>query len=87
MLEIKLKDGAVSKMVATGSTLDLVAEVGVIVSAIHDTMRKNSPGSAELFREGVKSILCDDASAVWTARATGGTGISVSVPKRGKGGG
>lgn len=87
MLEIKLKDGVVERMVAAGSTLDLVAEVGVVVSAIHDTMRKSAPGSAELFRAGLQNILGDDTSPIWTARATGGTGISVSVPKPGKAGG
>ena len=87
MLEIKLKDGCVERMVATGNTLDLVAEVGVVVSTIHNAMRQSAPGSAELFRVGIQSVFSDGNSPVCTEWTVDAAGISEQVLKPGKEGG
>lgn len=78
MIECKVSKGEPSVM-ASGSTVELAAELGVLIGRIYSALKDNDPDNADFFRFMVKCGL-DDASPVWNCSKAPGVAIVMSRP-------
>lgn len=78
MIECKVNNGEVAVM-ASGSTVELAAELGLLIGDIYSAMKDNDPDNAVFFRSMVKRGL-DDDSPVWNCSKKPDVAIVMSSP-------
>lgn len=64
MIKIESDRGALSVEV-TGKTLEILADFGIAISAVHNQLKLADTIAAEAFRTGLTRILSDPQSAIW----------------------
>lgn len=78
MIECKVNKREAAVM-ASGSTVELAAELGLLIREIYNAMKDNNPDNADAFRFMMKRGL-DDDSPVWDRSEKHGVAIVMSSP-------
>ena len=78
MIECKVNKGETAVM-ASGSTVELAAELGLLIGRIYNALKDNNPDNADFFRFMMKRGL-DDDSPVWNQSQTPDVAIVLSRP-------
>lgn len=78
MIECKVNKMECAVM-ASGSTVELAAELGLLIGRIYSALKDNNPGNADFFRFMVKRGL-DDDSPVWNFSQKHDVAIVLSRP-------
>lgn len=78
MIECKVNKDEAAVM-ASGSTVELAAELGLLIGKIYNALKDNNPGNADFFRFMVKRGL-DDDSPVWDCPKKPDVAIVMSRP-------
>lgn len=81
MLKATIQKGESSAIEATGSTMEIMADILVLINSIHTQFQSADPGTAAAFRLGLSEILADPNSSVWKAH-DGQSGIILQKPDR-----
>lgn len=66
---------------ATGSIPELMNDVAVVLSAIHNQLEAVSPAAAVFFKRGIERMIKDPKGKVWTASGNQ-TGITFRMPEK-----
>lgn len=74
--------GEPARLVASGSTLDLVTDIGALIVGVHNQLCKSDPSSARLFRAAVEKMISDPAIGLWDVQLQVAFGMAVTVPKK-----
>lgn len=69
-------------LVASGSTADIVTDIGMLIIGVHTQLRKSDPASATLFQAAVKKMVNDPEIHLWDMEAQAAFGMAVTVPKK-----
>lgn len=78
MIECKANKREAAVM-ARGSTVELAAELCLLIGGIYNALKDNDPGNAELFRIMMNFSL-DDAAPVWNCSKKPDVAIVMSRP-------
>ena len=81
MLKAKIQKGERATIEATGSTMEIMADILVLINSIHTQFQSADPGTAAAFRLGLSESLSDPNSSVWKAH-DGQTGIIFHKPEQ-----
>ena len=74
--------GAPAHLVASGSTLDIVTDIGQLIVGIHSQLRKSDPAAAAMFRAAVRQMVNDPEIHLWDVDVQAAFGMAMSVPKK-----
>lgn len=78
MIKCKVNKGE-STVMASGSTVELAAELGLLIGKIYNALKDNDPDNADFFRFMMKRGL-DDDSPVWNFSQKHDVAIVLSRP-------
>lgn len=67
---------------ASGTTTDIVVELGQAIAAIHSQLRRSSPEDAKLFQSAVKYLVSGPGTPLWSTDVQATFGMAMSVPKK-----
>lgn len=74
--------GKPAHLMASGSTLDIVTDIGHLIMGIHSQLRKSDPAGAAVFQVAVKRLVNDPEIHLWDMDVQAAFGIAMSVPKK-----
>lgn len=74
--------GEPAKIVASGSTLDIVTDIGQMIVGIHSQLRKSCPADAAVFQAAVRQMVNDPEIHLWDMDVQAAFGMAMSVPKK-----
>lgn len=80
MIQAKIsKENATNLVTAEGNVMELVNDVTVLISSIHNQFQNMDPATAWMFRVGLQAVVRDTNGPCWKA-AGGQTGITFKKP-------
>ena len=82
MLKINVNDSQnVTKIEATGTFGDIMAELSFVIHDIHNSMHQHDPAMARVFRQEMIVVLTDPESPIWKTEKPSGRSFVMSMPK------
>lgn len=72
--------GSNTTIAASGTLVELVAEVGCVIAGVHSHLMRNNPNAARLFRRELINLLTDPETPAWEG-ASNAKGIMITIPK------
>lgn len=75
MIECKVNKGE-STVMANGTTVELAAELALLIGRIYDALKADNPGNADYFRTMLQVALFDDSPTWNVSHASGVTIVS-----------
>ena len=75
------KDKNKFKVKVTGNMISILADVTYVVRRIYESLMRDDPISAMLFKEMFLDVVNDDRSPVFQTDDDGVTGVSIRIPK------
>ena len=68
------------EVVAQGSLIEIMAEVGQVIAGIHNQLRQNDPRSAKAYRKSLIDLMIDPESPLWDEDPNV-KGLMITMPK------
>ena len=74
-------DKNIAMVAATGNMISILTAVTYVVRGIYESLMRNDPISAMLFKEMFQACVNDDQSPVFKTDDDGVKGVSIRIPK------
>lgn len=72
MLEIKIgKNSGAGVIKVEGTVVDILTELSIAITGIHQQLANGSPEVAEMFKHALKAGIAMEGGPVWGAKAVG----------------
>lgn len=69
-----------SKIVAQGSIIEIMAEVGQVIGGVHMQLKRSDPNAARAYRHGLINLLTDPDTPLWNDDPNA-EGVMIITPK------
>lgn len=68
------------EIVAQGSIIEIMAEVGQVISGVHMQLKRNDPAAARAYRHCLINLLTDPDTPLWNDEPNA-EGVMIITPK------